>query len=349
LDSFTFIDSVGGTTLFSSLSNQPQQLYVGFNSGITAPAPAINELNAPNMSLASSYSLPQGPYYPNCCVAGFSAAPSSLWVVGTCNPCTLGNVISSNAFQSSPETSNAAFLIELTEISPTVSFIGSSATGSSPFAANQLVSIFGTQLGPTVGSGLQVGSDGAITTTNSGTQVLFDGVAAPILYTTATQVNAVIPCSVAGHKSTQMVVEYMGAQSAPLTVALSPAAPGIFTDNSSGTGQGAVLNADYSLNSPSNPAARGSFVSIYATGAGPTSPCVVGQIYHSNFPTLTLPAIVGVGKTGAHVLYEGQAPDLVSGISQFTVVIPENATGVLPLTLVVDGVFSPPGVTIAVK
>jgi uncharacterized protein (TIGR03437 family) len=90
-------------------------------------------------------------------------------------------------------------------------------------------------------------------------------------------------------------------------------------------------------------------VSIYATGAGPTSPCVDGQIYQSNFPTLTLPAIVGVGKTGAHVLYEGQAPDLVSGISQFTVVIPENATGVLPLTLVVDGVFSPPGVTIAVK
>ena len=188
-----------------------------------------------------------------------------------------------------------------------------------------------------------------MTTTNSGTQVLFDGVAAPILFTSATQVNAVIPCSVAGHKSTQMVVEYMGAQSVPLTVALSPAAPGIFTDNGSGTGQGAVLNEDYSLNSPSNPAARGSFVSIYATGVGPTSPCVDGQIYKSDFPTLTLPAIVGVGRTGAHVLYEGQAPDLVSGIAQFTVVIPDNATGVLPLTLVVGGIYSTPGVTIAVK
>jgi uncharacterized protein (TIGR03437 family) len=232
---------------------------------------------------------------------------------------------------------------------PSVSFIGSSATGSSPFAASQLVSIFGTQLGPTAGSGTQIGPDGAVSTTNSGTQVLFDGTAAPILYTSAGQVNAVIPCSVAGHKSTQMVVEYTGAQSAPLTVPLSPAAPGIFTDNSSGTGQGAVLNQDYSLNSPSNPAARGSFVSIYATGAGPTAPCVDGQIYQSNFPILTLPVIVGVGKTGAHVLYAGQAPDLVSGIAQFTVVIPDNATGVLPLTLVVGGIFSPPGVTIAVK
>lgn len=47
--------------------------------------------------------------------------------------------------------------------------------------------------------------------------------------------------------------------------------------------------------------------------------------------------------------YAGQAPDLVSGIAQFTVVVPDNATGVLPLTLVVGGVFSPGGVTIAVK
>jgi uncharacterized protein (TIGR03437 family) len=49
------------------------------------------------------------------------------------------------------------------------------------------------------------------------------------------------------------------------------------------------------------------------------------------------------------VLYAGQAPDLVTGIAQFTVVIPDNATGVLPLTLVVGGIYSPPGVTIAVK
>jgi uncharacterized protein (TIGR03437 family) len=279
------------------------------------------------------------------------ASPSNIWVVGGCMSCSLGNLISADAYQSTPSsTSQNAVLLQLTNISPAISFVGSSATGSSPFAANQLISIFGTQLGPATGSGTQVDdADGTVTTTNSGTQVLFDGVAAPILYTSATQVNAVIPCSVAGHKSTQMVVEYMGAQSAPLTVALSPAAPGIFTDNGSGAGQGAVLNEDYSLNSPSNPAARGSFVSIYATGVGATSPCVDGEIYNSNFPTLTLPAIVGVGSTGAHVLYAGQAPDLVSGIAQFTVVVPDNATGVLPLTLVVGGVFSPGGVTIAVK
>jgi uncharacterized protein (TIGR03437 family) len=235
-------------------------------------------------------------------------------------------------------------------IGPSISIIGSSATGTSPFAAGQLVSIYGTQLGPTPGSGAQIGQGGVVTNSNSGTQVLFDGISAPILFTSATQVNATIPCSVAGQSSTQMVVEYMGAQSVPLTVALSPSAPGIFTDNGSGTGQGAVLNQDYSFNSSSNPAPRGSVVIFYATGIGPTSPCVEGQTYQSNFPTLMLPVIVGVGNSGVQVLYAGQAPDLVSGVAQFNIVIPSDATtGMVPLTLVVGGVFSTPGVTIAVK
>jgi uncharacterized protein (TIGR03437 family) len=89
-------------------------------------------------------------------------------------------------------------------------------------------------------------------------------------------------------------------------------------------------------------------VTFYATGVGPTSPCVDGATYQSNFPTLTLPVIVGVGRFGARVLYGGQAPNLVSGVAQFNIVIPSDATtGVVPLTLVVGGIFSPSGATIA--
>lgn len=73
----------------------------------------------------------------------------------------------------------------------------SSATGTSPFASGQLVSIYGTQLGPLAGSGLQLGPRGIVTTSNGGTGVLFDNIAAPILYTGAGQVNAVIPCALA--------------------------------------------------------------------------------------------------------------------------------------------------------
>jgi uncharacterized protein (TIGR03437 family) len=260
-------------------------------------------------------------------------------------------MISNNAFQSAPNnTSENAVIIELTNISPTISFTASAATGTSPFAAGQLISIYGTQLGPSAGSGIQLGPGGAVTTSNGGTQVLFGGAAAPILYTGAGQVNAAIPCSLAGQTSTQMVVEYLGAQSAPVTLSLGPAAPGIFTADGSGQGQAAALNQDNSFNGPSNPAPPGSIVTFYATGVGPTSPCMDGQVYQSNFPVLMLPVIVGVGKSGAQVLYSGQAPDLVSGVAQFNIVIPSDApSGVVPLTLVVGGIFSTPGVTIDVK
>ncbi len=279
------------------------------------------------------------------------AAPSSIWVVGACTSCSLGSLISDDAFQPTPGSSTeSAVLIQLTDISPAVSFLGGSATGTSPFAAGQLVSIYGSQIGPGTGTGLELGPGEVVTTSNSGTQVLFDGTPAPIIYTSAGQVNTVIPCAVAGHTSTQMVVAYMGAQSAPLTVPLGPAAPGIFTADGSGQGQAAALNQDNSFNSPSNPAPRGSIVTFYATGVGPTSPCADGQVYERNFPTLTLPVIVGVGSSGAQVLYSGQAPDLVSGVAQFNIVIPSDATtGVVPLTVVVGAVFSKPGVTIAVK
>jgi uncharacterized protein (TIGR03437 family) len=155
---------------------------------------------------------------------------------------------------------------------------------------------------------------------------------------------------VAGKSSTQMVVQYLGAQSSPYTIPLSTAAPGIFTVNGTGSGAAVVLNQDYSLNGPANPAARGSAVSFYATGIGPTSPCVDGQTYQSNFPQATLPVIAGVGNLGAQVLYSGQAPYFITGVDQINIVIPSGSpTGSVPLSLLVNGVFSPSGITIAVK
>ncbi len=240
--------------------------------------------------------------------------------------------------------------IQPLELSPTISFIGSSATGTSPFAAGELVSVYGRQLGPSAGSGAQIGAGNGITTSNGGTKVLFNNVAAPILYAGTSQVNVAIPCSLAGQPSTQVVVTYQGAQSAPVTLPLGTAAPGIFTVSGTGSGQAAVLNQDYTPNGPLNPAARGSSIAIYATGIGVTAPCVDGQIYGSRFPAATLPIMVGVGGIGAQVLYSGQAPDLVSGVAQINAVVPSDApVGVVPLTLQAGGILSPSGVTIVVK
>src|SRR3974390_3219334 len=50
---------------------------------------------------------------------------------------------------------------------------------------------------------------------------------------------------------------------------MAPTNPGFFTANATGTGQVAAFNQDGSVNSPTNPIARGQVISFCLTGAGP--------------------------------------------------------------------------------
>jgi len=187
------------------IGNQPDMAYVTFQAPGVGSTEGIElaELSIPTFAMGSSFMIPFQGFAP---LVAVLVPPHSIWLAGLCgSPCALGNLISTNAFQSTPLSAGSnAVLVQLTDISPSISIVGSSATGASPFAAGQLVSIYGTQLGPQAGVGVQIGPNGAVTKSNSGTQVLFDGTAAPILYAGATQVNAAIPCSVAGQSSTQV-------------------------------------------------------------------------------------------------------------------------------------------------
>ena len=71
-------------------------------------------------------------------------------------------------------------------------------------SAGEIVAIFGSGLGPSTLVGLQLDSRGYVATSLSDTQVLFDGVAAPLIYTWAGQVSAVVPYEVSGKTSTQV-------------------------------------------------------------------------------------------------------------------------------------------------
>ncbi len=118
-------------------------------------------------------------------------------------------------------------------------------------------------------------------------QVLFDGNPAPLTYVSAIQINAIAPVGLTGKSSTQVQVTYQGLTSNAMAVPVQATAPGIFAADGSGTGGGAILNQDYSLNVRLNPAARGSVVAIYLTGAGRDQPRQRGwRDYrrHSAFP-----------------------------------------------------------------
>jgi hypothetical protein len=130
--------------------------------------------------------------------------------------------------------------------SATISEVANAASGiRGAISPGEIVAIKGESMGPADGVPLEkLTADGKVDTTLAGTRVLFDEVAAPILYTSALQVNVVVPYEVSGRNTVQVVVEYQGVKSAPYTMQTSATAPGIFTVTQNGRGQGAILNQE---------------------------------------------------------------------------------------------------------
>jgi trimeric autotransporter adhesin len=85
-------------------------------------------------------------------------------------------------------------------------------------------------------------------------------------------VSAIVPFEVAGKQQTVVQYQYNAGNgsvvSNSVTLPVTAAAPAIFAINASGSGPGAILNADYSLNTAANPVAAGSYIQIFATGGG---------------------------------------------------------------------------------
>jgi uncharacterized protein (TIGR03437 family) len=234
---------------------------------------------------------------------------------------------------------------------PVVSQVANAASGiAGAISPGEILEIRGYSTGASLIGGLQLSSSGTVATSLSGLTVTFDGVPAPIIYTSANQTNLVVPYEIAGKASTSVQLTYNSMQTAAWTIPVAASAPGIFTVDSTGTGQAAVVNQDGTVNSATNPAARGSVVSIYATGEGQTSPAgVTGSVTKApNSPVAQVS--VSIGGTAATVQYAGSAPGDVAGVLQVNAVVPASvAPGQLLVVLTIGGVASQAGVAVAVK
>jgi uncharacterized protein (TIGR03437 family) len=209
----------------------------------------------------------------------------------------------------------------------TTSTTSTTSSGSSWFAPGELISLYGSGLGPKNAASAQVAGDGRIATQLAGTRVLFEGVAAPVLYASDGRVNTVIPFTMYGYPWVRVQVEYNGALSdvAPLTMGES--APFVFTGPDPGTGSqvAIVINQDGSTNSPSTPAAAGSIITIYGSGFGRTTPeGVDGRLAAAPLPKPVLPVSATLGSLPATVLYAGDASGLVEGIVQLNIQLPKT-------------------------
>ena len=235
--------------------------------------------------------------------------------------------------------------------------VGAGNLSGAGVAAGQIISIFGQQIGPAATLPLEL-VNGQVSNRLANTRVLFDGTAATLLFVSERQINAIVPCNVAGKATVKVQVETNGAWTNVVTLPVFATYPSLFTQSSSGVGPGAILNfalpGGYTLNTAANGIARGGTAILFGTGEGQTTPaCADGAVTSlvGPFPVPVAPVTVEVGGKAAVVTYAGGAPGLVRGLIQVNFVLPPDTPvgPAVPVTVKIGARTSQNGVTMAVR
>jgi uncharacterized protein (TIGR03437 family) len=201
----------------------------------------------------------------------------------------------------------------------------------------ELISIYGPHIGPATPVTATANAAGFLPTSLAGVQVLFNGVAVPLLYVSDSQINAVAPQAAEPDSSmtVQIVSNSVTSPGFPATVVTAD--PQVFQN---AVGTAAAINQDDTVNSASNPAKAGSIVSIWATGTGAIYPRPLdGQI------STTAQDYDCCQITLGPVVYAGAAPGMAAGVVQVNFQIPApdiGTAGTYEFTLIAGGQFSNP-------
>src|SRR5262245_51402240 len=239
-----------------------------------------------------------------------------------------------------------------TTLPPVISSMVSGASFQpGPIAPGEVITFFGIGLGSAGPMTFKPDAAGRIAQTLGSTRVLFNGTTAPLLYASSTRVIAMVPADLATGTSVTVRVENLGVASAPVIARVEPASPGLFTASQDGRDQTAALNQDMSVNSSGNPAAPGSLVSLFVSGAGRTQPPYSDGVITGTSPQLATSSVSAtVGGLPAEVIFVGLAPGLVSGVFQVNLRLPAAAPSGNRVFVAVNiaGRSSQAGATIAV-
>jgi uncharacterized protein (TIGR03437 family) len=154
-------------------------------------------------------------------------------------------------------------------------------------------------------------------------------------------VNVQIPYEVDGQQQASVSLSYREAASPAQAIPIAASAPRLYPG---------IFNQDGSLNSPDHPAAAGSIVILFATGQGVTRPqSVTGKVAEIPYPGPAGPVRALIGGQDAEIAFAGLAPD-TAGVIQVNVIVPAGiAANTAEVSLIVKGIPSQKGVTLAVR
>lgn len=183
------------------------------------------------------------------------------------------------------------------------SIVKASDFSGGPFASGSLITIFGSSLSFNT-AGLSAGNiaGNQLPSTLANVQVFIANLAAPLLYVSPGQINAMIPSDLSPGNITLQVLR-QGVVGPPVTIPLAAAAPAPFV-SSDHYALAQDYNANYLVVTASAPAKPGDLIILYATGLGNTQPLMTtGEIPQS------AGLIVGFSSGALRVLINGKAID----------------------------------------
>jgi uncharacterized protein (TIGR03437 family) len=134
------------------------------------------------------------------------------------------------------------------------------------------------------------------------------------------QINFQVPWEVASGPNAVIAIENNGTSSAPMSVPVLTAQPGVFNYTIGTNTFGAILHASFQLADTAHPAQPGETVLIYCTGLGAVSSPPADGAAGNGETTLVMPTVT-IGGTAAMVSFSGLAPGFV-GLYQINADVP---------------------------
>jgi uncharacterized protein (TIGR03437 family) len=309
------LNPAGSAMIWATYFEVPQSIAIDAGGNVWATGQAATT-TFPNLNGWST-----GPeFLAEVNAAGSKLTYSALYPGGTVaqsvalDPSGLVHVAGVNGFVSA--------IAPTTVPTPKIFYFGNAAgsRATARISPAEVISIYGPGIGPATPATASP-ANGFYPTTLAGVQVSINGVKIPLLYAGADQINAVVPMELSSDAAATVRVTNGTIVSPGYPVWIVANTPLAF---------GPVMNHDGTVNSQTNPAKTGSVVTFYATGwQSNFSPLADGQVATvaqdacrgscvGGAMTIPLPFANQI-VFPATVLYGGDAPSMVAGVTQFNV------------------------------
>jgi len=280
-------------------------------------------------------------------------APSNLFITQGSN--TLSHTGAFVIVPPTPVISAAGLVSAVSDLTGVV--------GSGTVSPGEYVTLYGSGVAPATGPYAGIGYTntgyvlGYLPQNLGGTSVTFNGVQAPVFFTGGgTQVNLQVPFEIANHQTAQVIASFGGSASAPITVPVVAQHPALFTFPANTNAY--TANQDGSINTSTNAAARGSYITVVGTGIGLPSYTGIPYPIQTGGPAPAPPTAdlnangytCTIGGVTAPVAFTGWYTGFAAE-AEWIVQIPASlsATGAVPIQFSTGGVSTQSDLTVFIK